>query len=178
MISPRIGVKNFPMTQSKMTQDEFVDIFGHAYEHSPWAARNAWHEQLENPADIISAMRRSVENADGGQIDKLICAHPDLAGKLALSGTLTQSSTCEQMGAGLDQCSVDELAKFEQYNAAYKAKFGFPFIVAVKGLSRADILAQFEKRLKSTLAAERKTALENIHKIARLRIESWFDDKA
>jgi OHCU decarboxylase len=161
-----------------MTKEDFVKTFGGMYEHSPWAAELAWEEDLTSPCCIIPAMRRVVDAASAERQDQLICAHPDLAGKLALSGELTKSSTSEQAGAGLDQCSPRELKKFQKYNAAYKEKFGFPFIIAVKGLSRKDILKSFKKRLKNNKDQERQTALEQIHKIARLRIESYFDEQS
>ncbi len=160
-----------------MTRSEFVEKFGGMYEHSAWAAERAWHSRLAQPCSIIAAMRRAVDTASEQKIDSLIKAHPDLAGKLAISGKLTQSSKNEQTGAGLDQCSTSELEKFKTYNAAYKAKFRFPFIIAVKGLGRQEILESFENRLKNDMFSERQTALEQIHKIARLRIESLFDEQ-
>ncbi len=150
--------------------------FGGAYEHSPWAAERAFAPDLNSPCCVIPAMRKIVQAASVEEKDALIKAHPDLVGKLALSGELTASSTKEQAGAGLDQCSPRELAKFQKYNTAYQAKFGFPFIVAVKGLSRKDILKTFKKRLKNTETQERQTALEQIHKIAAFRIEEWFEN--
>jgi len=161
-----------------MTKDEFVEIFGGMYEHSHWAAERAWTPEREGQDNIIAAMKVVVDAAGRARQDELICAHPDLAGKLALSGDLTASSKSEQAGAGLDQCSEDELAKFQSYNADYKDKFGFPFIVAVKGMNRHDILAQFKQRLDNDKDEERAAALAQIHKIARLRIESYFDDQA
>ena len=158
-----------------MTKDEFIAAFGGAYEHSPWAARRAYAADLNSPYCVIPAMARAVESATTDEKDALIKAHPDLAGKLALSGGLTASSTKEQAGAGLDQCSPRELKKFQKYNAAYQDKFGFPFIVAVKGLSRKDILKTFKKRLKNTEAQERTAALAQIHKIAAFRIQEWFE---
>lgn len=162
--------------------------FGGAYEHSPWAAQRTLDDKLaaergfdsdfNSPCCVIPAMRKSVEAANAKEKDALIKAHPDLAGKLALSGSLTASSTQEQAGAGLDQCSPRELKKFQKYNAAYADKFGFPFIVAVKGLTRKDILKAFKKRLKNSETEERQTALEQIHKIAAIRIEAWFSQKA
>ncbi len=152
--------------------------FGGAYEHSPWAAQRAYAPELNTPCCVIPAMRKAVDAASAEEKDALIKAHPDLAGKLALSGELTASSTQEQAGAGLDQCSPRELKKFQKYNTAYAGKFGFPFIVAVKGMSRKDILKAFKKRLKNNEAEERKTALAQIHKIAALRIESYFHDRA
>ncbi len=157
-----------------MTRDEFIAAFGGAYEHSPWAAERAFAPDLHSPCCVIPAMGKVVDAASEAEKDALIKAHPDLAGKLALSGGLTASSTKEQAGAGLDQCSPRELEKFQTYNAAYKEKFGFPFIVAVKGLSRKDILKAFEKRLKNSVDEERKAALVQVHKIAAFRIEEWF----
>lgn len=151
--------------------------FGGAYEHSPWAAERAYGSDLNSPCCVIPAMRKVVEAASAAEKDALIKAHPDLAGKLALSGGLTASSTKEQAGAGLDQCSPRELKKFQQYNAAYKDKFGFPFIIAVSGLNRKDILKAFKKRLKNKETEERQTALEQIHKIAAIRIDTWFQNE-
>ncbi|MCF6276196.1 MAG: 2-oxo-4-hydroxy-4-carboxy-5-ureidoimidazoline decarboxylase [Robiginitomaculum sp.] len=159
-----------------MTKDEFMAAFGGAYEHSFWAAERAFAADLNSPCCVIPAMRKVVEAASDVEKDALIKAHPDLAGKLALSGGLTASSTQEQAGAGLDQCAPRELKKFQTYNTAYAEKFGFPFIVAVKGMSRKDILKAFKKRLKNNEADERKTALEQILKIAAFRIEAWFHD--
>ncbi len=167
-----------------MTKDEFMAAFGGAYEHSPWAARRAFADKLaaeqafdtgfNSPNCVIRAMHKVAEAASAVEKDTLIKAHPDLAGKLALSGELTASSRQEQTGVGLDQCSHRELKKFQKYNAAYAEKFGFPFILAVKGLSRKDILKAFKKRLKNSEAEERQTALVQIHKIAAIRIEAWF----
>jgi OHCU decarboxylase len=101
----------------------------------------------------------------------LILAHPDLAGRLALAKTLTAASTEEQASAGLDRLSADEIAKFTALNEAYRARFGFPFIMAVKGKSKADILAGFERRLQNDADAEIRTALAEIDRIAALRLK-------
>jgi len=158
-----------------MTKDEFITAFGGAYEHSAWAAQRAYDGGFHSPCCVIPALAKVVEAANADEKDALIKAHPDLAGKLALSGGLTASSTKEQAGAGLDQCSPRELKKFQKYNTAYQDKFGFPFIVAVKGLSRKDILKAFKKRLKNSVDEERAAALVQIHKIAAFRIEEWFE---
>ena len=158
-----------------MKRDEFIQQFGGIYEHSPWAAREAWSPRLNRTKSIITAMKNSVDGASKELKDTLINAHPDLVGKLALAGGLTKASTKEQAGAGLDQCSVDELSRFTDFNTRYRKKFGFPFIVAVKGMNRTDILAQFAERLKNDKIAERNKALTEIHKIARFRIEAYFD---
>ncbi len=101
----------------------------------------------------------------------LLRAHPDLAGKLALAD-LTQSSQSEQTGAGLDQCTENELARFTELNDIYKKKFGFPFIFAVKGFHRTDILNAFERRVKNDVETEFNEAINQVHRIARLRLDA------
>ncbi len=100
----------------------------------------------------------------------LLRAHPELAGKLAIARDLTADSRIEQASARLDQCTLQEFARFQELNAAYNAWFGFPFIIAVRGLQRADILAAFERRIGNDKAAEFREALDQVHKIARLRL--------
>ena len=104
----------------------------------------------------------------------LICAHPDLAGKAALAGELTDASTSEQAGAGLDTLSKEEFDRFHRLNEAYKSKFGFPFILAVKGHDKHSILASFENRLENEQDDERIEALRQISEIARFRLEAMF----
>ena len=101
-------------------------------------------------------------------------AVPDLAGKLAIAGELTEDSRREQAGAGLDRLSAEEHARFTALNQAYTEKFGFPFIIAVKGLDRDDILKAFEARLDNGLDQEFETAAAQVEKIARLRLEAMF----
>jgi 2-oxo-4-hydroxy-4-carboxy-5-ureidoimidazoline decarboxylase len=101
----------------------------------------------------------------------LIQAHPDLAGKLALAKTLTAESTREQASAGLDRLTPEELREFTELNDSYRGKFGFPFIMAVKGKTTADILAAFRNRLANGADAETKTALAEIDRIAALRLK-------
>ena len=103
-------------------------------------------------------------------------AHPDLAGKAAIKGELTEDSTTEQASAGIDQCSPDELAQFEGFNNRYKEKYDFPFIKAVKGSNRFEILAAFEERLQNDADAEFKTALDEINKIARFRLQGILQE--
>ena len=100
----------------------------------------------------------------------LLRAHPELAGKLAIAGNLTAESSAEQAGAGLDACSADEFARFQMLNTRYGAAFGHPFIIAVRGLTRSDILAAFEQRATNDPETEFATALAEVHKIARLRL--------
>jgi len=110
--------------------------------------------------------------AKGSEAQKraLIQAHPDLAGRLALAKQLTAESTREQASAGLDKLTAEELRRFTELNDAYRAKFGFPFIFAVKGKSQAEIADQFETRLNNDLRVEFETALAQINRIAGLRL--------
>lgn len=102
----------------------------------------------------------------------LICAHPELAGREAAAGTLTSASTGEQRGAGLDQCSAAELQRLRSLDAAYRARFGFPFVIAVKGLSRYQIMDAIEARLEGDRATEFRACLAQIARIARFRLDA------
>jgi OHCU decarboxylase len=145
-----------------MTRDAFVARYGGIYEHSPWVAEACWPP----PADLAGAMRAVVDAAPRERKLALIRAHPELASRARMA----EASVQEQAGAGLDQCSPAEFAAFQRLNAAYNSRFGFPFIIAVKGLSRADILAAFEARLHNDPETEFATAIEQIHRIAAFRL--------
>lgn len=159
---------------SKLTRTLFVERFGSVYEHSPWIAEAAWDAGLGGAADTPGGLAKAMAAAAarGGDTQKraLIEAHPDLAGRLAVAGALTAESTAEQAGAGLDRLSPDEMAKFTALNESYRRRFAFPFIMAVKGRSKDDILAAFEKRLGHDAETEAKTALAEIDRIAAFRI--------
>lgn len=154
----------------------FIEQFGGLYEHSPWIAEAVWADN--QPGKTISCqvlaqqLRATVDAATESQKLTLLRAHPELAGKAATEGTLTEESTDEQSRARLDLCSPAEYKKFHQLNAAYNQKFGFPFIMAVRNSSRAEILQAFEKRLHNTESQEFKTALEQVHQIASLRLDA------
>ncbi|EPC00660.1 OHCU decarboxylase [Litchfieldella anticariensis FP35 = DSM 16096] len=158
-----------------LDRDAFVARFGDIYEHSPWVAELTWERGLttaqDTPAGLADAMGNALATASAERQLEVIRAHPDLAGKAALAGDLTDDSTREQAGAGLDQCTPEELARFECLNEAYKARFDFPFVMAVKGNDRHAILAAFERRLNNSPDEERRTAVEQINRIARLRLE-------
>ena len=166
------------MKPSAMDQNTFVLAFGDVFENSAWIAIHAHKAGLtaaqDDAAGLTAAMWSVVENADRDAKLDLITAHPDLAGRLAVAGELTDASTSEQASAGLDQCTEQEFARFQDLNARYKAKFGFPFIMAVRGSTRAAILAAFEQRVGNDPDAEFATALAEIAKIARLRIDHIF----
>lgn len=159
---------------SSLGLDGFMAHYGDIFEHSPWVAETTWKqgltEQHDDPDVLADCMGNVLKGADIDHQIAVIRAHPDLAGKAALSGELTQDSTREQAGAGLDQCSPAEFERFHQLNQAYQDKFGFPFVIAVKGLDRHAILHAFEKRLENDAATERKTAIEQIIQIARFRL--------
>ncbi|QJR00054.1 2-oxo-4-hydroxy-4-carboxy-5-ureidoimidazoline decarboxylase [Halomonas sp. PGE1] len=161
---------------SELDRTAFVAGYGEIYEHSPWVAELAWERGLseahDRPEALAALMGEMLERASPERQLEVIRAHPDLAGKAALAGTLTDDSTREQAGAGLDQCSPEELARFERLNEAYKAKFGFPFVMAVKGSDRFAILDAFEVRLENTPAEERRTAVEQINRIALFRLQA------
>lgn len=159
---------------STCSLERFIHHYGDIFEHSPWVANAAWNEGLSEvhntPDALADLMGRMLQQATPEQQIAVIQAHPDLAGKAALAGELTQDSSREQAGAGLDQCTPEEFSRFEQLNAAYKEKFGFPFVIAVKGLDRHAILAAFEARLHNDLMQERDAAIEQIIRIARFRL--------
>jgi len=174
--------KEFLHLPTEMTETEFVNIFGGVYEHSPWIAKTAWKNGLNSqdntPTGLSDSLMKVVANAEHQQLLDLINAHPDLAGKAAVNGELTEESTSEQSGAGIDQCTTEEFEKFQKYNTAYKEKFGFPFIMAVKGSNRHLILEAFEKRIENDEDTEFKQAITEINKIAAFRLEAIAEDES
>ncbi|QEQ97127.1 2-oxo-4-hydroxy-4-carboxy-5-ureidoimidazoline decarboxylase [Neptunomonas concharum] len=159
----------------QMNKATFVQCFSDIYEHSPWIADATYDKGPVDQFDDLHIVHRTMSevllNASYEQQLALINAHPDLAGKAAIQGTLTASSTQEQAGAGIHKCSAEEFKRFSQLNAAYKAKFAFPFIKAVKGSNRFQILEAFASRLKNDKPTEFKQALDEINKIALFRLE-------
>ncbi len=157
-----------------MTEAEFVRRFGGIYEHSAWVAEAAAAEAAAagDLDEIATLLAECVDNAATDRQLALIRAHPDLAGKAQIAGELTADSTAEQASAGLDQCTAEEYDRFQALNTRYKDKFGFPFVMAVRGSSRAEILAAFAARLENDATTEFETALAEIHKIARLRLQA------
>ena len=157
-----------------MTKDDFLAVFGGVYESSPWVAETVWGQvQVSAADDLVSLqalMRDAVDNASREKQLALIRAHPELAGRAAVAGEMTEESKSEQKGAGLDQCSLEEFAEFMTLNQRYNEKFGFPFIIAVKGHDRQSFLAAFRERLENDAETEFKTALEQIHRIASFRL--------
>ena len=154
-----------------LAQTDFVRLVGPVFEHSAWIAEAAWAEQpFASTGQLQAALCRTVKGAGEARQLALIRAHPDLVGRAALAGTLTRASTGEQADAGLNQLTPDELTLFRKQNAAYQERFGFPFVICARLNKKAAILAAFERRLQNSRPHEIKTALEEIFKIAELRL--------
>ena len=160
---------------SLMTKSEFVDSYGGVFEHSPWIAERAYAGEIgaaHNTAQgLHSIMAFQFRLANEEEKLSVLKAHPDLAGKLAAAKRLTKESTDEQAGAGLDALTDTERQKFTELNEAYTTKFGFPFIIAVKGLTKQDILEKFETRINNERDEEFATACKQVERIARLRLD-------
>jgi 2-oxo-4-hydroxy-4-carboxy-5-ureidoimidazoline decarboxylase len=151
----------------------FVAALGGVFEHSPWVAERALAARPFASVDALhAAMVAAVAAAGEAPQLALLRAHPELAGRAMIRNELTADSSQEQAGAGLTQCSPDEYARLQELNARYNAKFGFPFIVAVKGLDRAGILQRFAARVTNDPAAEFREALAQVARIARFRLDA------
>ena len=161
-----------------MDRATFAATIGPVFEHSPWIAEAAWDAGLPTDADTAAGVHRALCAALAPAAPErklaLIRAHPDLAGKLAQAGRLTAESTHEQASAGLNQLTDAERATFTGLNDVYTTKFGFPFIIAVKGLSKADILASFQQRISNDRDTELATALAQVERIALLRLKDML----
>ncbi|MCB1333904.1 MAG: allantoinase PuuE [Roseivivax sp.] len=170
---------NPPMPQdrpSAMDKAAFVARFGGIYEHSPWIAERAHALELgpahDTPAGLANALARMFRSASPEERLGVLRAHPDLAGKLAAARRLTADSTAEQASAGLDALTDGERTRFTDLNAAYVAKHGFPFIIAVRDHDKAGILAAFERRIDNDSDTEFAEACRQVERIARLRLEA------
>lgn len=157
-----------------MDAHDFIARYADIYEHSPWVAERVAPLVTEgdDTEQLAMLMADCVDNASTEQQLELIRAHPDLAGRAQVAGELTAESTVEQASAGLDQCSPEEFERFQRLNEAYRDKFGFPFVMAVRGSNRSQILDAFAARLENDYDLEFETALAEIHKIARLRLDA------
>ena len=163
---------------STLDKEVFVARFGGVFEHSPWIAERAHGLELGPAHDtaigVHSALARAFRAASEEERLGVLKAHPDLAGKLAAAKRLTTELTAEQAGAGLDALTDAERARFTDLNDAYGAKFGFPFIIAVRGLDRHAILSAFERRMQNDRPAEFATACAQVEKIALLRLKDML----
>jgi len=160
---------------SQMTRQRFVARFGGIFEHSPWIAERAWGLELGPAHDcatgLQNALARVFRTASRAERLAVLTAHPDLAGKLAAAKRLTPESTQEQASAALDALTDAERATFQRLNAAYVAKHGFPFIIAVRDNTKATILAAFQSRLDNDSDTEFATACAQVERIATLRLK-------
>ncbi|MCJ2012425.1 2-oxo-4-hydroxy-4-carboxy-5-ureidoimidazoline decarboxylase [Methylobacterium sp. J-076] len=159
-----------------LPQDAFVSLLGEVYEHSPWVAEAAaGRRPFATRADLHAAMEAAVAGADRGRRLALLRAHPELAGRAAIQGDLTAHSKSEQSGSGLLDAPAASVERLQALNRAYADRFGFPFIIAVRGLDRDAILARLEARLRNGPEAEEAEALRQVGRIAALRLEALVE---
>lgn len=165
---------------NRASREEFTRLLDGTYEHSPWIASRAWDSR---PFKTLSSLKRAlieaVRSSERSEQLSLIRAHPELAGKAMLAKTLTAESTHEQDKAGLTQCTPEEFALIHSLNSRYNERFGFPFILAVRGprglgLGKRAIIAAFERRVNNPPDFEFNEALRNIHRIAEIRLDDKF----
>lgn len=165
-----------------MSEKAFVAAFGGVFEHSQWIAERAFKNDLGRDHDsaggLHSLMVDVFRSASESEKSAVLNAHPDLAGKLAAARRLTRESASEQASAGLDALTDEERTRFAELNAAYVARHGFPFIIAVKGLTKNQILAAFQRRIDNDRATEFRTACEQVERIALLRLKDMLPDPA
>ena len=155
----------------------FVAALGDIFEHSPWVARRAYRARPFASVDALhAAMVDVVQRAGRNEQLALIRAHPELAGRAMVANTLTAESTREQSGAGLDRCTPAEYATLVALNSRYNARFGFPFIVAVKGYDRAGVIAEFARRVARDPPTEFAEALAQIARITGFRLRTLIAD--
>lgn len=157
--------------ESPLGLEEFVERYGGIYEHSPWVAERVFARlPAESSTGLATLFAECVDRADRETKLILIRAHPDLAGKAAVAGELTEDSSVEQQRAGINQCTPEEFEMFQSLNDRYKDKFGFPFVMAVRNSTRQEILAAFMARLNNDQDTEFATAISEIHQIAEMRL--------
>lgn len=160
-----------------LDRDAFVAALGHLFEGTPGIAAKAWEARPFADRDALHRALCDVMWALApAEQEALIKAHPDLAGRAAIAGELTPDSAREQASARLDRLTPDEYATFHRLNAAYRERFGFPFVICVREHTQASILAQFAARLDNDRDAEVATALGEIAKIAGLRLRDAVRD--
>jgi len=165
-----------------LERDDFISRFGGVFEHSPFIAERAYDAGLVveplTARGVHEALCVPFRAASYEERLSVLRAHPDLAGKLAIAGGLTEDSKKEQAGAGLDRLTPEEHARFTALNTAYVEKNGFPFIIAVKGLNKDDILRAFEERIHNDAEQEFATATAQVEKIAYLRLSALLPETA
>jgi 2-oxo-4-hydroxy-4-carboxy-5-ureidoimidazoline decarboxylase len=162
---------------NRMDHGEFVSRFGAVFERSPWVAEGAWERRPFDGLDgLHGSFVRTIRDGPEDRRVALIRAHPDLAGKAALAGELTAESAGEQASAGLDRLSPEEYERFHRLNAAYREKFGLPYVVCVRDNTKETIFAGAERRLSNSREEEIEAALAEIYRIGRLRLEDLVEN--
>lgn len=157
---------------NSLSRAEFVAVIGPVFEHSPWIADAAWPRRPFVSLEALHhALCQTLREAGADKQLALIRAHPDLVGRAAIAGGLTAASTSEQASAGLDRLTSEEIASFQKSNRIYYDKFGFPFVICARLNKKEAILSGFRVRLEHSRDEERATALEEIFKIAWLRLQ-------
>lgn len=169
---------NAPRTLDELNRADratFTAALGHLFEHSPWVAEETWAKRpFRDAGHLLAQLCATMRGASHELQFALIKAHPDLAGRLAQQNKLTAESTREQASAGLNQLSAAELAEFQRLNAAYLARFGFPFIICARLSNKSAILAAMQARAGNSPEKEFQTALGEIEKIAQLRLTDFL----
>ncbi len=156
-------------------REHFLERFGGVAENAPWVAEAVWDQyssvaKAHEYQPLVEVFGRIVRTAPREQRLELLRAHPDLACGVVASSELTEASRQEQAGAGLDHCTPREFIEFQSLNLEYRARFGFPFIIAVKGMDRTEILRRFRNRIERTPEEEFTSAMENVVRIIGSRI--------
>jgi len=155
---------------NNLTETEFTEVFGNIFENADWIAVRLYKQKPFNNFDDLSEKMISIfEDSDNQTKLKILNSHPDLANKTKIS-SMTHDSNKEQTNAGLDQCTEEEFNEFKDLNLKYKNIFGFPFIIAVKGKNKLEILSSFKKRILSNKQIEWTEAIKQVKQIANLRL--------
>jgi 2-oxo-4-hydroxy-4-carboxy-5-ureidoimidazoline decarboxylase len=165
--------KYFTFLSKRIGSKKFVNILKSIYEHSPWVPERLLSKEgieIKTKRELHLQMKQIVDNASKIEKLNLIRAHPELGNKLQKTKKLTRFSQEEQKSVGLDQCTEEEFEILTSLNKEYRSKFEFPFIIAVKGLSKNYIIENMKKRIKNNQEEEFNTAISEVHKIAKLRI--------
>ena len=166
--------KTFTLLSKEINKDKIIDVLGSVYEHSSWVPERLISfdiKIIKNSDELFIKMKSIVECASNKEKLKLLCAHPELGNKLQKLNNLTDFSKLEQKSAGLDQCSDEEFDSLTRLNKEYRLKFDFPFIIAVKGLTKVNIIDEMKKRVENSYNQEFNTALKEVHKIAKIRLD-------
>ena len=155
----------------KLSETEFTEVFGNIFENASWIAEILYKQKpFKNFNDLSNKMITIFDKANNQKKLQILNSHPDLADKAKI-GSLTPDSSKEQSNVGLDQCTDEEFNEFKNLNFEYKNKFGFPFIIAVKGKNKSEILKNFKKRILINKKNEFDEAVNQVKKIASLRLE-------